>query len=469
MAEYSFEEFIKICDEVGDILTGADIWKAGCKPLNVRESFHFELLKFAVFLATADGRITDGETAEICKKLHVSPTTKDLEMLKYREKLDASFLAQTPSSVKYAVLADADRKIKNDMFYHQKAQMFVDAFRAFGCEFVAMYEGSVNEQAVKAYTDYMKFLDDFLKEFGVAYFETEKKFRVKIEKKEPEQSEEEKKDQQEELEKKLQEFMDMVGLASVKKEVNSLVNLIRIQKIREAQGLKNTAVSKHMVFSGNPGTGKTTVARILADIYKNLGVLSKGQLVEVDRSGLVKGYLGQTATKVREVVEEAMGGILFIDEAYTLTVGKSDGDFGQEAVDTLLKAMEDHRDDLIVIVAGYPDLMEQFLESNPGLKSRFNKFIFFEDYTVEEQLEILESMCKKQEYKLSGEAKSFVADCFARRMMQMPENFANARDVRNFLEQAITNQATRLIQVTNPTREQLLTIEPVDLESIALE
>ena len=234
--------------------------------------------------------------------------------------------------------------------------------------------------------------------------------------------------------------------------------------MREEKGMKCSDVSKHMVFSGNPGTGKTTVARMLAQIYQYMGVLKKGQLVEVDRSGLVRGYIGQTAERTQEVISEALGGILFIDEAYTLTVNKGEGDFGQEAVDTLLKAMEDYRDEIIVIVAGYTDLMEEFLNSNPGLKSRFSNFIFFEDYTAEEMYAILESMLKKQQYSLSDEAKVKAKEIFETRVANKPENFANARDVRNFMERAISNHAMRVVAIENADENVLSVIESEDLE-----
>ena len=270
---------------------------------------------------------------------------------------------------------------------------------------------------------------------------------------------------EERIEQALNTLDEMVGLDAVKEEIHSLVNLMRVRKLREEKGMKNTGISMHMVFSGNPGTGKTTVARMVAKIYEALGVLSGGQLVEVDRSGLVRGYIGQTATRVQEVIDEALGGILFVDEAYTLCVGKGEGDFGQEAVDTLLKAMEDHREDLVVIVAGYSDLMDEFLNSNPGLKSRFNKFIFFEDYTPEEQLDILKSMCKKQDYELTKEAQDRVYKWMEERYQNRPENFANARDVRNFLEKVISKQASRVVKLKKPSKKALASIELEDVNA----
>lgn len=249
----------------------------------------------------------------------------------------------------------------------------------------------------------------------------------------------------------------LVGLQRVKTDVNSLVNLIQVNSLREQRGMKQQEMSLHLVFSGNPGTGKTTVARLLGEIYFNLGLLSKGHLVETDRSGLVAGYIGQTALKTQEVIKSSMGGILFIDEAYALT-SKSDNDYGVEAIDTLLKAMEDNRDDLIVIVAGYPDLMEEFLKSNPGLESRFNKFIYFDDYDSKELYDIFKVMCSDMGLILNNEADEYLKDYFKKMYENRDDNFANARDVRNFFENVLTKQANRLAHQTNVTDKDLVTI-----------
>nr|WP_326185380.1 AAA family ATPase [uncultured Oscillibacter sp.] len=252
-----------------------------------------------------------------------------------------------------------------------------------------------------------------------------------------------------------------IGLDAVKKEVRNLINMVTVYQMREKNGLPNTDLSLHMVFSGNPGTGKTTVARIMARIYHSLGILSKGQLVEVDRSGLVAGYVGQTAIKTGKVIERALGGVLFIDEAYALN-GRAENDFGQEAIDTMLKAMEDHRDDLVVIVAGYDGLMDDFIHSNPGLESRFNRFLHFEDYSADEMMRIFEMQCKKGCYTLEGQAAEMVRD-FIREENTDPVSFGNARGVRNIFEQILVNQANRLAGMEQVTKEDLMTITPTDV------
>ena len=265
---------------------------------------------------------------------------------------------------------------------------------------------------------------------------------------------------EETLEELLKKLNALIGLTGVKQEVTTLINMIKIKKIRDSRGLETASISKHLVFLGNPGTGKTTVARLLSKIYKQLGVLEKGQLVEVDRAGLVAGYVGQTALKTKEKIDEAMGGILFIDEAYTLAKGGSD--FGQEAIDTILKAMEDNRENFVVIVAGYPDPMEQFLESNPGLKSRFNKNIMFEDYTEEELLRIFNALCKPFSMKLSVEAKYCVKEYLHWLVQHKSENFANGREMRNLFELALSNQANRLAEKTDISDEELNEIAKED-------
>lgn len=264
------------------------------------------------------------------------------------------------------------------------------------------------------------------------------------------------------LDELLEELNTLIGLSEVKEEVNSLINLIKVRKMREKFNMPVMEMSYHMVFTGNPGTGKTTVARIIAEIYKELGLLTNGTLIETDRAGLVAGYVGQTAIKVTEVVEKAIGGVLFIDEAYSLTNNTSGNDFGNEAIDTLVKLMEDHRDDLVVIVAGYKKEMEAFLKSNTGLVSRFNKFIEFKDYSVEELVDILKRLASKSALIIDDEAIEYVSTALGKMTKAARNRFGNARGIRNVFEKIVTKQANRLVTYENPSMEQLTQIKLED-------
>lgn len=255
----------------------------------------------------------------------------------------------------------------------------------------------------------------------------------------------------------------LVGLDDVKKDIKNLMNLVKVRRLRKENGLPIPPMSLHMVFMGNPGTGKTTVARIISGLYAAIGVLEKGQLIEVDRSGLVAGYVGQTALKTQEVIKSALGGVLFIDEAYSLASG-GENDFGREAIETILKAMEDHRDELIVVVAGYDGPMEKFINSNPGLQSRFNKYFYFPDYNGEQLLYIFKGQCKKNGYTLTEEAEAEAKAMFEELYENRGENFGNGRDVRNVFEDTVVRQSNRVAALDAPTKDDLMQFLPEDLK-----
>ena len=260
----------------------------------------------------------------------------------------------------------------------------------------------------------------------------------------------------------IEELNNLIGLANVKTEISSLSNLVKVQQVRKSRGMSVSNVSYHCVFTGNPGTGKTTVARIVAEIYKDLGVLKKGHLIETDRSGLVAEYVGQTAPKTNAIIDSALDGVLFIDEAYSLVQG-GQGDYGKEAISTLLKRMEDDRDRLVVILAGYSKEMGDFINSNSGLQSRFNRYINFPDYSSDELIQIFKFILKKNDCTATDSAIEKVKEYVCYALEHKDQNLGNARFIRNFFEKTLTEQANRLAAEPNITNEMLSTIEEIDV------
>ena len=266
----------------------------------------------------------------------------------------------------------------------------------------------------------------------------------------------------------LNDLNKLIGLKEVKAQVNDLIAFYTVQMLREKQGLRSQKRTMHLAFMGNPGTGKTTVARIVGRIYKQIGLLSKGHFMEVSRTDLIAGYQGQTALKVKKVIDKAKGGVLFIDEAYSITENDHSDSYGRECLTELTKALEDYRDDLVVIVAGYTDLMAHFFESNPGLKSRFNTFIEFPDYTEEELSEIFAKLCAENDYKLALGVSEYICKILTQEVAAKDHNFANGRLVRNLYDTVTMNQARRVIKIANPSREELSLITYADVENIQL-
>ena len=485
MVTKDIRRMINTCLEyVDNIATNPNSKYPANARLSLRNQLKDDMLTFFGFLYDHNSEEIEKQVEFINRNLGIIITVDNFKRFVMDRCKEEMFLTSIPQSLMYFVADDTSPMSKRTGYGISLSKYLVGCFNDAGVEFIAY--GGISDREADRLTRYINMMNAFIKNYNVCGSETVNEDREKVsfyagrdrdrgydpqpdkmsfgtginrnsglsggsvsmggglrdrgEDVAPGSPKNEKS-----LEELQEELDNLVGLEKVKTSLASLVNLIKVKTMRDKLGLKTPDISLHLVFSGNPGTGKTTVARLLARIYYQLGVVSRGQLIEVDRSGLVEGYVGQTAIKTSEVIDSAMGGVLFIDEAYTLAGGKEGEDFGQEAIDTLLKRMEDNRDDLVVIVAGYTKEMEKFVNSNPGLKSRFNKFIEFPDYTGEEMYKIFIDMAESHDYVLDKEADDHVKKFLDDISQHHGDNFANAREVRNFFERCVERQASRVV------------------------